>query len=139
MRRSAVKIEFRNGQPIVDAALIAPLMDLDVIGFQVLMQSGCIRTGVEHGTGVDAGRLRLTFQSPDWRVRLTCSGNGTILTTTRLRLGRDARAQRLPKADSDIPSVAHDNHEDVEREEAYDRTQSPPQSVSMPQDTRKAG
>ena len=78
-----MKIEFGGDQPVVDAALIAPLMDLDVIGFQVLMQSRCIRTGV------DAGKLRLTFQSPDWRVRLTCSGDGTVLTTTRLRLARD--------------------------------------------------
>lgn len=83
--RSTLEIELRGDQPIVDAAL----MDLDVIGFQVLMQSGCIRTGVERGTGADAGKLRLTFQSPDWRVRLTCSGDGTVLRTTRLRLARD--------------------------------------------------
>ena len=89
MERSAVKIELSGDQPIVDAALIAPLMDLDVIGFQVLMQSGCIRTGVERGAGADAGKLRLTFQLPDWRVRLTCSGDGTVLTMTRLRLARD--------------------------------------------------
>ena len=87
--RSTLEIELRGDQPIVDAALIAPLMDLDVIGFQVLMQLGCIRTGVERGTGADAGKLRLTFQSPDWRVGLTCSGDGTVLTTTRLRLARD--------------------------------------------------
>lgn len=81
-----MKIEFEGDKPIVDAAQIAPLMELDVIGFQVLMQSGQIRTGVERGTGVDAGKLRLTFQSPDWRVRLTCTGNGAVLTTTRLKL-----------------------------------------------------
>ena len=37
-----MRIEFRDDQPIVDGALIAPLMDMDVIGFQVLMQSGGI-------------------------------------------------------------------------------------------------
>ncbi|MFN3278133.1 MAG: DUF6522 family protein [Paracoccus hibiscisoli] len=84
--KSTVKIEFEGDKPIVDAAQIAPLMELDVIGFQVLMQSGHIRTGVERGTGADAGKLRLTFQSPDWRVRLTCTGDGAVLTTTRLKL-----------------------------------------------------
>lgn len=83
-----MKVEFADGQPIVDAALIAPLMDLDVIGLQVLMQSGSISTGVERGTGNDAGRLRLTFVSPRWRVRLTCADDGTVLTTARLRVAR---------------------------------------------------
>ncbi len=32
--RSTMKIEFGGDQPVVDAALIAPLMDLDVIGFR---------------------------------------------------------------------------------------------------------
>ena len=84
------KIEFADGQPVVDAALIAPLMDLDVIGLQVLMQSGSISTGVERGTGGDAGKLRLTFVSPRWRVRLTCADDGTVLTTARLRVARSA-------------------------------------------------
>ncbi len=83
-----VKVEFADGNPLVDAAQIAPLMDLDVIGFQALMQSGGISTGVERGTGDDAGKLRLTFQSPLWRVRLTCAQDGTVLTTARLKLTR---------------------------------------------------
>lgn len=81
-----MKIEFDGDQPIVDAGQIAPLLDLDLVGFQILMQSGKIATGVERGSGADAGKLRLTFQSPDWRVRLTCGLDGTVLTTTRLRV-----------------------------------------------------
>lgn len=92
-----MKVEFENGQPIVDATQIAPLMDLDIIGFQVLIQSGDIRTGIEQGTGTDAGRLRLTFQSPQWRVRLTCAGDGTVLTTTRVKLGQEGSPTPLPR------------------------------------------
>ena len=80
------KVEFQNGQPIVDAADIAPLLELVVVGFQALMKSGKIRTGVERGSGQDEGKLRLTFQSSQWRVRLTCAGDGQVLTTTRLRM-----------------------------------------------------
>ncbi|CAM3288443.1 DUF6522 domain-containing protein [Paracoccus nototheniae] len=81
-----MRIDFKNGQPLVEAVQIAPLLGLDVIGFQVLMQSGNIRTGVERGTGNDAGKLRLTFQSPQWQARLTCAEDGTVLTTSRLRV-----------------------------------------------------
>jgi hypothetical protein len=86
-----MKVEIKGEQPTVNAEQIAPLFDLDVIGFQVLMQSGNISTGVERGTGKDMGKLRLTFKSPDWRVRLTCAGDGTVLTTTRVRLPKGGR------------------------------------------------
>lgn len=81
-----MKVEFQDGQPVIDAAAIAPLLELDVSGFQDLMRSGRIRSTVERGEGADHGKFRLTFHSPFWRVRLTCGRNGTILTRTRVRL-----------------------------------------------------
>lgn len=83
---SATRIAFDQDRPVVDAAQIAPLLELDLAGFRDLMRSGRIRSTVERGEGKDAGKFRLTFQSPQWRVRLTCAGDGTVLTLTRLRL-----------------------------------------------------
>ncbi|MFC0201406.1 DUF6522 family protein [Paracoccus rhizosphaerae] len=83
---AAMKIEFRDGQPVVDATEIAPLLELDVPDFQNLMRSGRIRSTVERGEGEDDGKFRLTVQSPFWRVRLTCGPDGTILSRTRVRL-----------------------------------------------------
>lgn len=80
-------ITFDGDQPIVEAAQIAPLLDLDVATFQEGMRSGRIRTRIERGEADDAGKLRLTFQTPDWRVRLTCTTDGTVLTLTRVQLG----------------------------------------------------
>lgn len=52
-----MKVEFIDDRPVVDAVQIAPLMNIDVGFFQVLMQSGRIRSGVERGAGADAGKL----------------------------------------------------------------------------------
>ncbi|MTE01074.1 hypothetical protein GIY56_12285 [Paracoccus sp. YIM 132242] len=81
-----MKVGFDGDRPVIAAAEIAPLLELDVPAFQGLMRSGGIRSTVERGEGQDAGRFRLTFQSPRWRVRLTCNGDGEVLTLTRLRL-----------------------------------------------------
>lgn len=89
-----IRISFEEGQPVIDAAAIAPLLELDVVSFQVLMQAGEIRTGVERGTGADHGKLRLTFQSPEWRVRLTCAEDGQVISVARVKL-RQPDAARM--------------------------------------------
>ena len=78
-----MKIVFDQDRPIVDAAEIAALLELEVASFQELMRSGKIRSIVERGEGEDDGKVRLTFQSPQWRVRLTCAPDGEVLTVTR--------------------------------------------------------
>lgn len=82
----ATKIAFDQDRPLVEAVEIAPLLELDVSGFQDLMRSGKIRSIVERGEGEDGGKFRLTFQSPRWRVRLTCRQDGEVLSMTRVRL-----------------------------------------------------
>ncbi|WP_306752676.1 DUF6522 family protein [Paracoccus actinidiae] len=83
---SKIKVGFDQGRPVIEAVEIARLLELDVPGFQDLMRSGSIRSTVERGEGDDAGKFRLTFQSPQWRVRLTCKDDGEVLTLTRVRL-----------------------------------------------------
>lgn len=84
-------VGFDGDQPVVDAAAIAPLLGLDVPTFQDRMRSGRIRTMIERGEADDAGKLRLTFQTSDWRVRLTCAGDGTVLTLMRAQMGAPGR------------------------------------------------
>ena len=79
----ATRIAFDQDRPIVEAAEIAALLELEVASFQELMRSGKIRSIVERGEGEDDGKVRLTFQSPQWRVRLTCAPDGEVLTVTR--------------------------------------------------------
>ena len=85
-RGFATKIAFDHDRPVVAAAEIAQLLELDVASFQDIMRSGRIRSTVERGEGEDDGKFRLTFQSPRWRVRLTCGHDGNVQTLTRVRL-----------------------------------------------------
>jgi hypothetical protein len=89
-----MKIVFDQDRPIVEADEIAALLELDASGFQDLMHSGKIRSMVERGEGEDDGKVRLTFQSPQWRVRLTCGRDGDVLTLTRVRW--DVPLPKLP-------------------------------------------
>lgn len=83
---SDMKVGFDQGRPIIAASEIAALLELDVPVFQDLMLSGSIRSTVERGEGEDDGKFLLTFQSPQWRLRLTCKDDGEVLTLTRVRL-----------------------------------------------------
>ena len=83
---SKIKVGFDQGRPVIEAAEIARLLELDASVFQDLMRSGSIKSTIEQGEGDDAGKFRLTFQSPRWRVRLTCKDDGEVLTLTRVRL-----------------------------------------------------
>lgn len=81
-----MRIVIENGHPVIDAAEIAPLLDLDVAGFRQMMGAGHILTRTERGEGDDEGYLRLTLTSPMWRLRLTCTGDGEVLKRSRVRL-----------------------------------------------------
>ena len=83
---SKIKVGFDQGRPVIEAAEIARLLELDVPDFQDLMRSGSIKSTIEQGEGDDAGKFRLTFQSPRWRVRLTCKDDGEVMTLTRVRV-----------------------------------------------------
>ena len=87
-----MKLIFRNGNPEVEAAEIAPLMGLNVSAFRAMMQAGHISTRVERGTANDEGKIRVTFQSLLWRVRLTCSSDGSVISQTRVRRRHPAQA-----------------------------------------------
>lgn len=90
---SEMTVGFDQGCPVIEAAEIAALLELDVPGFQDLMRSGSIRSTVERGEGDDDGKFRLTFQSPQLRVRLTCTQDGHVLTLTRVRMTTPPTAQ----------------------------------------------
>ena len=83
-----MKIEIEDGHPVIEAAMIAPLLDLDAAGFRQMMQSGRIQTRMEQGVGEDEGRLRLTLTAPHLRLRLTCAADGEVLKLSRVHLTR---------------------------------------------------
>lgn len=81
------RVTFESGAPVVDAAAVAPLLGLDVAAFRNGLKSGEISTRLERGEGDDEGRMRLTFRSAGWRLRMTCDANGDILSVSRVQQG----------------------------------------------------
>ena len=82
-----MKIDMQTGQPTIDAADLAGLLELTPAQVRDRMRDGRIKTRLETGEGNDAGKIRLTFFHDDMRVRLTSSEDGTVLKTTRTRTG----------------------------------------------------
>lgn len=71
----------------VDAEDLAPLLELEPSELRRRMRDGSVTSLYEIGEAEDAGRFRVTFRSSDWRVRLTCAGDGTVLKQLRNRRG----------------------------------------------------
>ena len=63
--------------PVIDAALIARGLGLELEVFRSLMREGRIRTLSERGVGEDLGRFRLTFwwQKARFQIVTDASGN----------------------------------------------------------------
>lgn len=69
----------------VSAEELAPLLNLDPSELRRRMRDGGVTSLYEIGQNEDAGRFRVTFRSADWRVRLTCASDGTVLKRLRNR------------------------------------------------------
>ena len=83
-----MKIDMSGDQPTIDARDLGQLLDLPPDEVQNLMRVGEIASRFETGEGEDAGKIRLTFFHRGRRVRLTCSKDGTVLSTTRVTTER---------------------------------------------------
>ncbi|MHA3915891.1 DUF6522 family protein [Halovulum sp. GXIMD14793] len=77
-----MKIDMSGDQPTIDARDLGALLDLSPDEVQLLMRGGEITSRFETGEGEDAGKVRLTFFHRGRRVRLTCSKDETVLSTT---------------------------------------------------------
>lgn len=82
-----MKVEMKDGQPVIDAADLAALLGLSPEDVRAKMRSGDITSRFETGMDEDAGRIRLTFYHENKKVRLTCLEDGTVLKTARTDIG----------------------------------------------------
>lgn len=82
-----MKIEFEDGQPVIDARDLGGLLEIAPAQVQAMMRSGEITSKYETGEGEDAGRFRLTFYHNGRRVRLTCGEDGKVISTIRTSSG----------------------------------------------------
>ena len=83
-----MKIDLSGDRPTIDARDLGELLDLPQEEVQLLMRRGKITSRFETGEGEDTGKVRLTFLQQGRRVRLTCTKDGTVLTTSRVTTER---------------------------------------------------
>jgi hypothetical protein len=83
-----VKITLTDGAPLIDAHDLGPLLDLAPADVPEKMRNGAITSRFETGVDADAGLFRLTFYHAGTRLRLTCTAEGEVLTTTRTPVGK---------------------------------------------------
>lgn len=81
-----MKLDVTDGRIVVEAAELAPLLDLAPVEFRRRMQAGEIAVLSESGEGEDAGQFRVTFGADRWKVRLICAADGTVLKRVRFRV-----------------------------------------------------
>lgn len=75
-------ISFENGTILVDPAIVAKGLRLDVEALRAALQDGTVTSLCEKGIEQDAGRFRLTFFSPTCRLRLIVNEDGAVLQTS---------------------------------------------------------
>jgi len=83
-----MKIDMSGDQPTIGARDLGQLLEVPPDEVQNLMRAGEVTSRFEIGEGEDAGKVRLTFFHRGRRVRLTCSKDGNVLSTTRVTTER---------------------------------------------------
>jgi hypothetical protein len=78
---SKVKLEHdREGDFILDPALLAERFALGAERFRHLVQSGHVRSSVEQGMGEDEGRQRLTVRCGNRAWTAVVDANGNVIS-----------------------------------------------------------
>lgn len=93
-------IEIAPEDIVVDAALIASLLDVAPQEVPELMRTGAITSICERGIDDHEGELRLSFFFQNRRARLTIDGKGNVLRRSVIDFGDLALPRQLHRAGS---------------------------------------
>lgn len=75
-----ITIDIDDNTVEVDASVLAQAFRIDTDDLKRRMRDGTITCQFERGEGADAGRVRLSFYSPDRRIRMIADTGGHVLT-----------------------------------------------------------
>ncbi len=90
------KISFTDQMIEIDASLIAKGLGMYPDALRQAMREGHVTRTTEKGEGEDAGRFRVTFYSPNCRLRLLFNAEGTLLQTSSAAYSRKPRPASKP-------------------------------------------
>lgn len=95
-----MQVEIHNADIVVDAALIADLLELAPADIPALMKTRAITSVCERGTDEDEGRYRLQFFYGNRRARLSVDSTGYILQRSVVDFGQPRTALATKRARS---------------------------------------
>lgn len=81
-----IALELAEGAISIDAALIAPDLNLDPPGVLEAIRTGHLTALCEQGIAEDAGRFRLTFYHANRQLRVIVDQQGRVLERSAARL-----------------------------------------------------
>ena len=82
-----MQVQITNGDIVIDAALLAEMLELPLADVRKLMHANAITSVCEKGVDVHAGEYRLSFFSGNRRVRLNVDERGHILRRSVIDFG----------------------------------------------------
>jgi hypothetical protein len=90
-----LKIEFAEKDIVVDAALVASLLNVAPLDVPGLMRSKAVTSICERGIDDHEGEYRLSFFFQNRRARLTIDGKGNVLRRSVIDFGDVALPRQL--------------------------------------------
>lgn len=82
-----MQVEIADGDIVIDAELLARLLDISAAAMPELMRRREITTICERGIDSDEGRYRLSFFYRNRRVRLSIDSAGNVLQHSTIDFG----------------------------------------------------
>jgi hypothetical protein len=90
-----MQIEITGNEIVIDAKVLAPLLDVAAADVPELMRSQAITSICERGVDADEGHYRLSFFYRNRRVRLSVDQAGQILQRGTIDFGEQELPPRL--------------------------------------------
>lgn len=93
-----MQIEIVDGDILIDAELLAPLLDVAAADIPRLMRTEAITSICERGVDAHEGQYRLSFFYRNRRVRLSVAPTGQVLQRMTVDFGDRALPPQLRRA-----------------------------------------
>ncbi|RWM02719.1 MAG: hypothetical protein EOR68_06380 [Mesorhizobium sp.] len=87
-----------DGEILVDAELLGPLLGLEPAAIPSLSRDRTITSFCERGSGADGGRYRLTFFHRNRRARIIVDAAGVIVSRSTINFGKKTLPRQLHRA-----------------------------------------
>lgn len=82
-----MQVEIAGGEIVIDAGLLAPLLDVAAADLSDLMRSKAVTSICERGVDADEGHYRLSFFYRNRRVRLNVDPAGRVTQRMTIDFG----------------------------------------------------